>query len=216
MVEQAVHSHPGKHPHGFPSSVLPLSAIATRAANGISLASSYLRDLAEQGVVQAFEHEPRGDVILDITIEGVRFQAFAASDPYVIRKDRGDWCQLGVASIHVAHRSGQNRNGGRWMVCKYNSMEGRIDLSQLSDAGKRTFAVAFGIPFGHAHQLGFHEMYAFYAAPVFASLVEWAKRRPRKFKAERGVSNYLGNWKSVVEAAIPAKPQRPRDMKTLG
>lgn len=47
-------------------------------------------------------------------------------------------------------------------------------------------------------------MYTFYASPALHGLVEWAKRRPRKFKAERGVSSYLGDWKAVVTHCLEA------------
>lgn len=158
-------------------------------------ASEYARELAAQGVAVATIHEPRSDVFLDVSIEGQRFQAFAQSDPYVVRKESGGgWCQLGVATI--AQSRGLNGIDKRWMVCKYGPGEGRVDLSMLSDAGRRTFALMFGVPIGlHGPVDG---MYMFYASPAFCGLVEWAKRRPRKFKAEPGVSSYLGDWKAVV------------------
>lgn len=170
------------------------------AAERLLLASQYLRELSTLGVAPATIHEPRGDVFLNVSIEGERFQAFAKSDPHIAKKDNGGWCQLGVASI--ARSCGLNGTYERWMVCKYGPSEGRVDLSKLSDAGRHSFALMLGVPIGPLGRL--ESVYTFYASPAFVGLVEWAKRRPRKFKAERRVSSYLGDWKAVVTHCLEA------------
>lgn len=135
----------------------------------------------------------------------MRFQAFAETNPYVAQKDAGGWCQLGVATIDRS--CGLNGSNERCMVCKYGPMEGRIDLSMLSDAGRRAFAIAFGVPIGrpsHASAGAF----TFYPSPALDGLIAWAKRRPRKFATEPGVSSYLGDWKAVVTRGLAAGAQR--------
>jgi hypothetical protein len=47
-------------------------------------------------------------------------------------------------------------------------------------------------------------MFTFYASPALEGLTAWAKRRPRKFAAEPGVSSYLGDWKSIVTLCLAA------------
>lgn len=180
-----------------------IPGVTQKAADGISLAREYFDSLALEGAAHVEVNEPRGDIYYDVTIEGSRFQAVVASDPYITRKDRGDWCQLGVASIQEAGGPGSQNDFKKWMVCKYSASEGRIDISQLSAAGRRALSITFGIPIGVTRE--FHESYAFYASSAFDGLVEWAKRRPRKFKAEVGISNYVGDWKTCVNACITEK-----------
>jgi hypothetical protein len=177
-----------------------IPGISKEAEEGISQAREYFRLLALDGAAETQVNESRGDIFLDVTIEGIRFQAFADTDPYVTRKDRSDWCQLGVASIHLAKGLGAENRAAKWMVCKYSASEGRIDLSDLSDAGRRAFSITFGVPIGMSY--GFDEGYAFYASCAIDGLVAWAKRRPRKFKAERGISSYIGDWKAIVDVCI--------------
>lgn len=174
------------------------SDLVERNSEGTAKASAYFAKLVKEGVAKIVVNEPKGDIFLDVTIEGVRFQAFAENDPYVTRKDNGDWCQLGVASIHFTNRWGTNNDREKWMVCKYSASEGRIDLSPLSEAGRRAFVVSFGIPIGYDYEYGFHEWYGFYASRAFSGLIDWAKRRPRKFKLEKGLSSYIGDWKAMV------------------
>lgn len=131
---------------------------------------SLLASLRAQGIARMTINEMQGDIYYDVTIEGVRFQAYASTDPYVVREDSGHWCQLGVASIHIANRRGR-ATYKTWMVCKYSVREGRIDLTELSDAGRRAFAVAFGVPIGYDHQHNIGNMFAFYAFPAFDGLV---------------------------------------------
>lgn len=179
--------------------------IDSAIVEGIQTASKYFTSLAEAGVAEVIQNEARGDVILDVSIEGVRFQAFAANDPYVAIKGAGDWCQLGVASIHFTERwagpSGVEKPK-QWMVCKYSANEGRVDLSRLTEPGRRAFAIAFGIPIGTQLRSGFQGSYGFYASSAFDGVVAWARRHPRKFKAMAGVGSYVGDWKSLVSARL--------------
>lgn len=162
-------------------------------------AQAYFASLIEQGVANTTINEAIGDIYYDVTIEGVRFQAYAATHPYVYRKDlQGYSCPFGVASILKSRRNGEPPLFERWMVCKYTAREACIDLSDLTDAGRRAFAVTFGVPFGLEGKHGINMISAFYASKAFEGLVAWASRRPRKFKAERGFSEYVGDWKSVV------------------
>lgn len=69
----------------------------------------------------------------------------------------------------------------------------------LSGAGRRSFALMFGVPIGPHGPL--EGMYTFYASPALYGLVEWATRRPRKFKVERGVSSYLAIGKRSLRIA---------------
>lgn len=184
--------------------------VTDNTATGIANARLHFDSLTHQGIAPVCVNDARGDVFYDATIEGVRFQAFVGTDPYVTRKDRGDWCQLGVSSIHLAHRINGRDAPKIWMVCKYSASEGRVDLSPLSDDGRRAFAVTFGVPIGSHHESRFHGSHAFYASAAFDGLVAWAQRRPRKFKAERGVSSYIGDWKGVVSACLADLAQTPQ------
>jgi hypothetical protein len=178
-----------------------ISTMAEVAAEAVARAAPYFRAMSLEGEAPVQMNIAKGDVYFDAVIEGLRFQAFAGQDPYVARKDTGEWCQLGVSSIHRASPIGLRNGPMQWMVCKYSASEGRIDLHQLSDAGRRAFSITFGVPIADPHtQL--RELDAFYAARAFDGLVSWAARRPRKFKAEKGISSYVGDWKSVVSARL--------------
>lgn len=183
--------------------------LSESTATGIANARKYFDSLTQQGVAKVLVNDARGDVFYDATIEGIRFQAFAGNDPYVVRKDLGEWCQFGVSSIHLASLINFQDGPKIWMVCKYLPGEGRIDLSPLSDDGRRAFAVTFGVPIGGHHVGQFHGAHAFYACAAFDGLIDWARRRPRKFKAERGVSSYIGDWKSIISGCIAASADAP-------
>lgn len=161
------------------------------------------------GVAEANHNTLRGDVFIDVTIEGHRFQGAISSAPYVSLKARDDgWavgdCALGVASIAFAKENIYRVGGdGQWSVCKYENQP-HIDLSGLSDAARRRLALEFGLPILGIESgivLG-HPAY-FYASKGYRSLVEWAVKHPRKIKQYRG-NGYLGHWgiASMLDAGI--------------
>lgn len=141
---------------------------------------------------------PKGDVVLDVNIEGIRFQAMADSDPYVVQLQSGEWCQFGVARIREApdqHRP----DFKKWLVCK-NETERRIDLSRLSQGGRQLFSKLFGIPLGEP---GTND---FYWSSAFKGLVNWALRHPQLYAALDESSGHLPSWKLVVDQILTTVP----------
>lgn len=171
----------------------------------------YQQWLSGADVAEAVHNTLRGDVFIDVTIEGYRLQGAISTAPYVKLKARDDgWavgdCALGVASIAFVDESIYRVEGERkWAVCKYENQP-RIDLSSLSDAGRRRVALEFGLPILGLESgiiLG-HPAY-FYASKAYLALVEWAVKHPRKIKHFRG-NSYLGQWAIAAMLDAGIKP----------
>jgi hypothetical protein len=160
--------------------------------------------LADAGLATAVQNPLRGDTFIDVTIEGVRFiAAVTTHGPYIGDKLGTGSCQMGVASINYCDGFFRS-TGERWYVCKYNN-QSRIDLSRLSDAGRRALAYEFGIPIVHNCIEAFFQPteVAFYASKAFAALCSWAAAHPKKIRRfERNA--YLGDWPKAALSGIAA------------
>ena len=149
--------------------------------------------LALQGLVPVQHNPLRGDVFLDLNIEGSRFQGVAVKEfgPFIgVRSPLGGDCALGVASINCC----TDRHTESWQVCKYHNQH-RIDLSDLSHAGRRTLAWHFGLPWVPMDPLItlIPTEWAFYVSPAFDALHDWAQKHPRLMKTSKP-NAYLWDW----------------------
>lgn len=149
--------------------------------------------LSEQGrcaLVPVVRNTARGDAVHDVTIEGQRFSAGICRNSLLIGTGGGWSCALGVASIND-----ENLDGEGWAICKYWNQR-HVDL-HLSEAGRRTLALEFGLPIipdiGYMQMRELFERDFFYLSPVFQSLITWAAEHPRKIRTLFGDS-YLGLW----------------------
>lgn len=158
------------------------------------------------------KHNPvKGDVLADVSIEGMRFQAAVSGwDLIVLGGWAGDeelesWVQYGPSVIAVSGR-------GDWGVCKYGDQL-RIGLGGLSARGLRRLAVEMGLVFNYTCKDATggqwlsapDEVEAFLSSKAFAGAVEWAKAHPRKIaKLAKAGSVYMGDWAEQVRLAAKA------------
>lgn len=159
-------------------------------------ASHWLGQLAADPAVLALvrRHEPRGDVVIDVAIEGQRFQATVSDQSVWIGPKGACACALGVALIN----SDDGRPGAEracWSICKYHH-EKTMAL-RLSQNGLRALALEFGLPvlplIPPAERNRLNPAHYFYASKAFAALQAWAAAHPRKIGRVVGDS-YLGRW----------------------
>jgi len=132
-------------------------------------------------------YKPAAHVFHSVEIEGFIFSGVMnGGDPLLVS---GGWVQLGMQAILCETPTGMQ-------VCKYRAGEERINVSVLSPEGIERLRHEFGLGPTSA-------MYnPFIGCPAYASLVEWARRHPRK--AARAVLNYhLGQWRE--EAGIKVR-----------
>jgi hypothetical protein len=159
-------------------------------------AAAWLADQATLPCAPVTLRPPRGDVFLDATIEGQRYQAFVRGDGlYLSAKTGVGGCAVGVASIN--HQEGEDaaRHHG-WQLCKYGNQP-HLALP-LSARGLRALALTFGLPVEpwlppELRLLRDGSADFFYASGVFAALERWAAAHPRKVRGVMGDS-YLGLW----------------------
>lgn len=166
-----------------------------------------LSGLAAHGLAPVIENPLKGDVFIDVTIEGHRFQGAINSAPYVVLKSKnGVWagggCDLGEASIAYVKADRFKESKNHWAVCKYENQP-RIDLTDLSSAGRRTLATEFGLPILTPDIILGEGKLFFYGSKAYAALVAWAKAHPRKIKQFRE-NSYLGHWSmaATLDAAL--------------
>lgn len=159
-------------------------------------ASHWLQQLATDAAAPAAvrRHEPRGDVVIDVTIEGQRFQATIFDESVCIGPKGVGACELGVALINS---DDEQPGAGRasWSICKYRH-ESAMAL-RLSESGRRALALEFGLPIlpliPPAERNRLNPAHFFYASKAFAALQAWAAAHPRKIGRVTGDS-YLGRW----------------------
>lgn len=166
-------------------------------AERVQKARKTLAKLKATGLVPV-EYLPgrrRAQDFLCVRIEGQDFFGCIDMGPYFATTEDGCW--FGVSSI--------NKIAGRWAVCKYNSQP-HAWLDGLSDAGVRTVAFEFGLPFAFG---GDHESSVFFASKAYDALVAWAKAHPRLVKADDG-NVYLGAWNemAMIDAGLMEAPPK--------
>lgn len=167
------------------------------------------------------QHNPsRGTAFADVTIENHHFRGLVTQNgPCLWGKTRyGGNCALGVASIQYREAWGwddHDKSSERfWQVCKHHNQT-RIDVSELTDRGRRALAFQFGIPLldiviNEIDDYVRPEGLAFYVSPAFDALVAWARTHPRRIKTLKPNAS-LGNWPKaaqtgcVDDASLPAR-----------
>lgn len=178
-------------------------------------AQAHFESLSSLGVATATKHQLKGDVFVDVTIEGHRYQARVRGRELIMspvrRTGAGEFIQLGAATIKFksdCHRT--PRMEPTWWVCKHG-WEPRIPLAGLSEDGVRALAVEFGLAI-YPHQSVDHSIQrpaawiAFYGSKAWVALIEWSKCHPRKTKEQRG-SDYLGHWgHAALTLNVPTSP----------
>lgn len=161
-------------------------------------ARSYNQFLEIEGLSEVSLNTPRGYIFIDVTIEGHRFQAGVADELFIQLKSKFGrqeigHCDLGTASIAFPETSRLNPGEKHWSVCKYENQR-RIDLSDLSDAGRRRLAFEFGLPIlANELNLRWSIPTHFYASKAYAALVIWTKKHPGEARSY-GRGDYLGHW----------------------
>jgi hypothetical protein len=158
-----------------------------------ALAAQWLAEQAARPRARVTLRDPRGDVFLDATIEGHRYQAWVHGDGlHLNEKGAYGGCALGVASINQL--AGSDWQSG-WQLCKYNNQP-HLALP-LTEAGLRALACTFGLPVEPwlPLELRLRDGAAdfFYASGAFTALQHWAAAHPRKIRTLFGDS-YLGLW----------------------
>jgi len=217
----AVSSRTQKH-HGEPSALEP-DGVANPARTRIetigaaantntepSLSASidaYLAGLRQSGLAPIQTNQVKGDIFLDLTVEGKRFQAIAADDPCITRVDGHGDCPFGVALIF--------KSAG-WWICKYDSTQRRVSLDDLSTAGRRAVAFQFGLLDAEAPSYRrspalmfnvFSPAYAFFRSPAASALKDWALLHPRKVKKFQP-ADYLLHWTRHIATGWPSPDER--------
>jgi len=144
------------------------------------------------------------------TIEGRKFFVdFSVDGPYV--GDGKDGVPIGASSIvklAVPWRLPQLMNWNpkwelpsRWVVVKYDR-EIRIDLSYLSEYGRREFSQQFGVPISN-YPYGEEDQGAlFLQSSAFLVLDEWAKANPQLAKRLKFYCPYIPNLPVELERFI--------------
>jgi hypothetical protein len=170
-------------------------------------ASTYFSSLVSQGLCQVVRHPLRGDVFIDVSIEGQRFKGAIAREPYIANGSGSGDCSLGVCCLAKASRVGSvDETVAEWGICKYrNQLHFPV---RLSATGMRTLAMEFGLKFENLHSSSFpetdlDESLLFFESKAYSALVEWAKAHPTKIRAfEPGP--YLGCWSlsATIDAGL--------------
>lgn len=182
---------------------------------------SYQQLLQSEGLSEFILNTPRGYVFLDMTIEGHQFQAIVADEPFIQLKSKHGktehgHCDLGTASIAFAQNIRHCHGEKQWSICKHET-QSRIDISDLSDAGRRRLALEFGLPiesydrYNH-YNISFDIPTYFYASEAFTALVCWAKKHPRIIQ-QYGRGEYLGYW--AISAMLDAGVKPSVDQKEI-
>jgi len=190
----------------------------------INSSRRYMDHLAAIGKANVVSYPAKGDIFHLVEIDGICFRGAVGIDgPAIIRHSsrlRGHeegWVQLGVSGIYhtpqyspyIAIANQTDPIGYRWHVCKYGPNEERINIDDMTIAGRYALAYEFGINLhpplpdepGYSKELlenyyGSGEWFLFYLSPAFRSLCEWTKKHPRIAKNCRG--SYLGDWPTAA------------------
>ena len=105
------------------------------------LARQWMNELATEPLATVTRRPPAGNVFIDVTIKGQRFQGMGIGDTMYISGLDGA-CALGIASINEAQK--YDHTPAEWHICKYWH-EATCALP-LIRCGLRALAVTFGLP----------------------------------------------------------------------
>ncbi|WP_018079487.1 hypothetical protein [Thiobacillus denitrificans] len=206
-----------KNNHHFELQVNPASD--EEMGNHIAMMESVI---AEHDAVSVINHPAKGDVFHHVEIDGIHFLGCVDSGgPYIAKKRPSniggyeDDVSLGVCKIYRTRpRYLKESNAKEWAICKYDPLQPRINLRELSENAIKRLAMEFGIgapALGIEGTIGDHSppwmggsFYVlpsrFYVSPAFISLVQWANAHPRKIKTYK-TNSYLGDWATAAVAA---------------
>ncbi len=157
------------------------------------------------------EHVTKGKVFHDVSIEGHRFRGkvMSTGDIWILKLNSPLFMEesgvaLGVASIRpcLVDKSSTSRE---WWICKYSADEPRLDLGNMTEAGRNALSLEFGLPIVPDDGLPDpkliwstfvygHEADLFYLSPAFTKLVAWAKLHVRKARSSSKNANHLTRW----------------------
>lgn len=184
----------------------------------LATVDDYYASLAAEGMVEVTRNPTPvgGNIFIDVTIEGHRFQAIVSDAPFIKLKSvlqalRVGDCQLGVASIAYVETPHLRGRIEHWAICKHCSQP-RIDVSGMSEAGLRTLAIEFGLPMLPENDL-LQECVYFYGSAAYIALVKWAtlhKSRIKRFPP----NTYLGHWALSVAVDAGIQPGKT-DVKQI-
>lgn len=156
-------------------------------------------------------HSTKGNVFHDVSIEGHRFRGrvLETGDIWILKLNPPPFVEnigvaLGVASIRrcVVDKSSTSPE---WWICKYSADEPRLDLGNMTEAGRNALSLEFGLPIvpkeGNPDPkliwsvfLHGQEADLFYLSPAFTKLVEWAKLHVRKARSSSKNTIHLKSW----------------------
>lgn len=178
-------------------------------------AKDYMAYLARRAAGAHITHFPaRGDIFHSVEIDGAYFYGTVGADsPSVVHKtnrqrgyELGD-VQLGVSLICKSLSNSAFDHKDEWAACKYGPSEPRIWLGHLPSSTRFALAHEFGIPVVFPYHDPYEDLgeevmawpfgeggqWLFKESPAFNSLVDKARRHPRKARLW-GMSSYLGDW----------------------
>lgn len=165
---------------------------------------TYFSNLAA-GAAAVQPNRPLGrNCFIDVTIEGHRFQGLIGDlGPYLLhRHGIRATSYLGVSVITLCRSQEPFQRGLTWFVAKHDT-DGMIDLSCLTDAGRRALAIEFGLVIRDIRSTPHYvnEMDAFLYSKAFDALRSWVESNPRRAADFEQPTPYLGDWVRTASSA---------------
>lgn len=191
-------------------------AAATSAAHAPAIpasddedANGYFSRLEKNGLAGVQYRPVKGDVFLDLTIEGQRFQGcMTGGGPIVIGgRELDEWVQIGPSTIALVNERHEQQVAEYMAICKYDDQP-RVSLEVLSSAGVNRLAVEFGLVLTGPAWSHLHEHSVFYESKGFEALVRWVRAHPRMWK-RCGNGDYLFELTQRVNDALRPKVKPP-------
>lgn len=179
----------------MPEGVLPPAAFQAPAAKSPELeaAHAYLNGLSGAGLDKPRLRIARGDSFAAITIDGIRFEGRVEYVPLLVETSSGSAFELGAVTLAKTDRSG-------WLL-KQASRPVCMDISRMSEGGRRTLAHFFGLLM--ADDVAIlpppRQADVFRASTSYLALVRWSLEHPRKVRLQSR-SAHLGDWVRQVIA----------------
>jgi len=152
-------------------------------------------------------HQPLTNVFLDVGIEGQRYQACVVGSSLVIRTrgsfDRSASIQCAIGRT-VIDSDAAGQQAALWFL---TDGEGARLVLHLSDAGRRAFALTFGVPIipllDKRTLATLCPADYFYASDAFWALREFAGIHPRRVP-RTATNQALGQWGAAARQIAPA------------
>ena len=189
---------------------------ATDRLQAQRMAQRWLRRMAGSGRAATAPspvsyHQPLTNVFLDVGIEGQRYQACVIGSSLFIRT-RGSFdrsasvrCAIGRA---VIDSDALGEDAALWFLTEG---EGERLVLHLSDAGRRAFALVFGVPIIPLLDKRWLEALSpadyFYASDAFSALRDFACTHPKRVP-RTAADEFLGEWGAAARQLAPG-PRRP-------